>query len=136
MYAALYVFVSGPAYHGGEAGRVFEDVGSLEHSQQKVKTDNQELKGIQLKAGNVTSFKVSKKYKSRCASCHGVNGRGSVGSNLFGQNADEIYTKLMDYKKGIKENVVMEGLLLNMKESELKELSIEIGAFRTKANNE
>ncbi|MFK7976994.1 MAG: cytochrome c [Halioglobus sp.] len=35
-----------------------------------------------------------------CVACHGANGEGGVGPALVGQTADEIYSKLVQYKNG------------------------------------
>ena len=133
-----YVASNGTAWQGGEAGKIIEDINSFEAKKQQVqpmqdttKEDDDKLKALKDKAGNVAEFKVSQNYRSKCASCHGVDGRGILGPNLFGQSSEEIYTALLDYKAGRKENAIMKGLLIKIDEKELKELSDEIGSFKS-----
>ncbi len=131
-----YVASNGRAFQGGEAGKIIEDIKSFKANQQEVaKTEikNEEddkLKALKDKAGNVSEFKVSQNYRSKCASCHGVDGKGILGPNLFGKSSDEIYTALLDYKAGRKENAIMKGLLMKIDKPELKALSDEIGSFK------
>jgi len=136
----------GTAYHGGEHGKVIEDIGTRtaqtatnvdEKSDREKETDA--LKALREKAGNVGAFKVSTKYKSKCSSCHGVNGTGfqngkkMMGPKLFGQTAEVIYKDLIDFKAGRKENIIMKGLLISLSEDDLKELADEIGEFPSRA---
>jgi cytochrome c553 len=101
--------------------------------------EQEELKALRDKAGNVGAFEVSQEYKSKCASCHGVNGSGEqngkklMGPKIFGQNADLLYTKLDDFKSGRKENMIMKGLLINLSKEDLRRFADEIGAFPEKA---
>lgn len=140
IYAMLNTFIEGPAFQGGEAGKIIEDFKDAkaplikENPSQKDSKDDDKLKALKDKAGSASSFAVSKNYKSKCASCHGVNGKGILGPDLFGKTSDEIYTSLIDYKMGRRENPVMKGLLINLDKSLLKELADEIGTFKTKAN--
>jgi len=139
-----WVASNGGAYNGGEAGRITEDIGnrvaiSNTDSEPKAKSDrekeNEALTALRDKAGNVGSFKVSDEYKSKCSSCHGVDGSGMqygkklMGPKLFGQSADELYKKLDDFKAGRKENMIMRGLLLHLSQDDLKRLAKEVGEF-------
>ena len=139
-----WVYMNGGAYNGGEAGRIIKDIGNRTattraDSEPKEKSDrekeNEALTALRDKAGNVGSFKVSDEFKSKCSSCHGVDGSGMqygkklMGPKLFGQSADEIYKKLDDFKAGRKENVVMRGLLLHLSQDDLRRLANEIGEF-------
>jgi len=135
---------NGGAYNGGEAGKITQDIGGRTGT---VKTDNapkeksdrekenEALTALRDKAGNIGSFKVSDEYKSKCSSCHGVDGSGMqygkklMGAKLFGQSADALYKKLDDFKAGRKENIVMRGLLLHLTKDDLKRLAKEIGEF-------
>jgi len=145
----VLTFIRGGAYQGGEHAKVIEDMGDKVAAQSSSFTDTQDksdrekeqeqLRALRDKAGNVGAFKVSNAYKNKCASCHGVNGSGIqngkklMGPKLFGQSSDEIYTKLEDFKAGRKENMIMKGLLLNLSKEDLKTFADEIGAFPTKA---
>jgi cytochrome c553 len=93
-------------------------------------SDKDALKALKDKAGNVGTFKVSKLYRSRCASCHGVNGDGIIGPKLYGQTTKYVYDKMKDYKTGRLESPVMRGILINIDEKQLKLLSEEIGKFK------
>ena len=101
--------------------------------------ESDKLKALKEKAGNAGAFKVSQQYKSKCASCHGVNGSGfqngkkMMGPKLFGQTADVIYKDLLDFKTGRKENLVMKGLLIHLNKEDLREFADEIGEFPARA---
>jgi len=138
----------GGAYHGGEHGKVIEDIGDLKAKQAKAvapeeKSDRDKemdaLSALKDKAGNAGAFKVSRAYKSKCASCHGVNGSGfqngkpMMGPKLIGQSEDQLFKDLVDFKAGRKENVVMKGLLLSLDEKALREFAKEIGEFPARA---
>jgi cytochrome c553 len=138
--------MNGGAYNGGEHGKVIADIGNRTASvvvapQEKSdrEKESEELNALREKAGNIGGFKVSDEYKSKCASCHGVDGSGMqygkklMGPKLFGQSADAIYKKLDDFKSGRKENMVMKGLLLHMTKEDLRRFADEIGEFPARA---
>lgn len=147
---ALMAFTAskGRAYHGGELGKVIEDIAksapakSIEpqHVDQS-KEDEEKLNSLQNQAGNIGEVKVSQSYKSKCSACHGAdgsgmqNGRKLMGPKLYGQSSDKLYKDLTDFKDGRKENVIMKGLLINISEAELKELANEIAAFSSQKNS-
>jgi len=143
---AGWVASNGGAYNGGEHGKVIADMGDRGNAasvQIKEKSDrekeDEKLNALRDKAGNAGAFKVSKAYKSKCASCHGVNGSGfqngkpMMGPKLFGQSADTIYKDLLEFKSGRKENVVMKGLLIPLNEEDLRAFADEIGEFPARA---
>ena len=143
---AGWVASNGGAYNGGEHGKVIADMGDRGNAasvQAQEKDDrqkeNDKLNALRDKAGNAGAFKVSQAYKSKCASCHGVNGSGfqngkkMMGAKLFGQGAEEIYKKLIEFKSGRKENVVMKGLLMPLGEEDLRVFADEIGEFPARA---
>jgi cytochrome c553 len=143
---AAWVASRGGAYNGGEHGKVIADMGDMNTAksiQAKEKDDrekeNDKLSALRDKAGNAGAFEVSQAYKSKCASCHGVNGSGfqngkpMMGPKLYGQSSDEILVQLVDFKAGRKENVVMKGLLINLNEEDLKAFADEIGEFPAKS---
>lgn len=143
----VFTFMGGPAYHGGEHGKVIEDLGGKTAAAKTAavqekddrKKEQDKLKALREKAGNVNAFEVSQAYKSKCASCHGVNGSGEqngkplMGPKLFGQSADKIFKDLVDFKAGRKENVVMKGLLISLDEEDLRTFADEIGEFPARA---
>ncbi len=91
------------------------------------------LKALREKAGNVGAFEVSNLYKSKCSSCHGVNGAGGIGSKIIGLSYDNVTKSLKDFKDGTKKNYVMYGLLQNLNDEELDALAKEIAEFAEKA---
>ena len=112
-----YVFMNGGAYHGGEAGKVTKDISTFNKNKTKIdkpkeksdrEKEDEKLNALREKAGNIGAFEVSDDYKKKCSSCHGVNGSGMqngkklMGPKLIGQNSDEIYQKLVDFKSGRK----------------------------------
>jgi len=143
---AGWVASNGGAYNGGEHGKVIADMGDRTNAASAKAEDkddrqkeNDKLNALRDKAGNAGAFKVSKEYKSKCASCHGANGSGfqngkkMMGPKLFGQSTDAIYKNLIDFKSGRKENVVMKGLLIPLNEEDLKRFADEIGEFPARA---
>ena len=137
----------GGAYHGGAHNKVIADFGdSMENAATVAldeKTDrekeNEALGALRDKAGSAGAFKVSQEYKSKCSSCHGVNGSGfqngkaMMGPKIFGQSAEKLYKDLVDFKAGRKENMIMRGLLLKLSEEDLKRIADEIGEFPARA---
>ncbi len=138
----------GGAYHGGEHGKVIEDFGDTitnattvaapEEKSDREK-ENEALGALRDKAGNAGAFKVSQEYKSKCSSCHGVNGSGfqngkaMMGPKLIGQSEEKLFKDLTDFKAGRKENMVMKGLLMKLNEEDLKRFAKEIGEFPARA---
>ena len=90
------------------------------------------LKALKDRAGNLMAFKVSPLYKTKCSSCHGVNGEGIIGPRLVGKSEAQIYKALTDFKSGKRKNYVMYGLLSKMNDDQLKSLSKEISTFADK----
>jgi len=138
---------NGGAYNGGVHAKVIADIGdgrvAATVAQPKGKSDrekeNEALNALREKAGNVGAFKVSDEYKSKCSSCHGVNGSGEqngkrlMGPKLFGQSTDAIFKKLDDFKSGRVENMIMKGLLIRLNNKDLKRIANEIGEFPARA---
>ena len=145
----VMTFMAGGAYQGGEHAKIIEDFGDGSSRQAAVvaapeeksdrEKENEALSALRDKAGNVGAFQVSQSYKSKCASCHGVNGSGVqngkklMGPKLFGQETEKLYTDLVDFKAGRKENMIMKGLLMNLSEEDLRAFADEIGEFPARA---
>ncbi len=139
----ILTFINGRAFHGGEAGRVIEDIKTI---QQKTKIEpikekdieGEKLKALRDKAGNTASFEVSNAYKSKCASCHGLdasgmqNGKKLMGSKLIGQSEESLYKSLVEFKNGRRENLIMKGLLMNLSDDDLKSFAKEIAQFKSR----
>jgi cytochrome c553 len=142
-----YTYNQGHAYHGGEHGKIIKDFGNSMSNASATKIEEKDdrakemdkLKALRDKAGNAGAFEVSQAYKSKCSSCHGVNGSGMqngkklMGPKLFGQTADAIFQQLVDFKAGRKENMIMKGLLIKLSEEDLRTLADEIGEFPARA---
>ena len=105
---------------------------ALVEDEKKDEADDK-LKALREKAGNIGAFKVSLLYKSKCASCHGVNGEGGIGTKIIGQSYEKVSKKLVAFKTGEKKNYVMYGLLQNLSDEELDTLAKEIAEFADKA---
>ncbi len=145
-----YTFMGGGAYHGGEYGKVIEDFGDTMTAGKTVATEEKDdrkkemdkLSALRDKAGSAGAFPVSNEYKSKCASCHGVNGSGMqngkpmMGPKIFGQSAEKLYKNLVEFKSGRKENVVMKGLLIPLNNEDLKRFADEIGEFPARATKQ
>lgn len=132
-----YTASQGRAFQGGEASRVIEDVASNKNTTvQNIDTKSEQdieaekLKALKDKAGNIAAFKVSDNYKRRCASCHGIDGKGAVGLPIFGQSAEEIYTKVLEYKSKKRTNPIMRSAVAHISEETIKELAQEISKFK------
>jgi len=52
-----------------------------------------------------------------------------MGPKLYGQSAEKLYTDLVDFKSGRKENTIMKGLLIGLSKEQMKKLADEIGQF-------
>lgn len=140
-----YVASQGGAYNGGEHGKAIQDikkttkVNSVVQEKSDREKEQEELTHLREKAGNIGGFKVSDEYKSKCASCHGVDGSGMqygkklMGPKIFGESEEEIYKKLDDFKSGRKENMIMKGLLMHLSQDDLKRFAKEIGEFPARA---
>nr|WP_321265958.1 c-type cytochrome [uncultured Sulfurimonas sp.] len=143
----IFTAMDDAVYHGGHQAK---GIGSFENAKNtdaaiapEEKSDRQKedeaLKALRDKAGNAGAFKVSNEYKSKCSSCHGVNGSGfqngkpMMGPKIFGQSEEKIYKDLSDFKAGRKENMVMRGLLLKLNDDDLKRFAKEIGEFPARA---
>lgn len=138
-----YTAMQGGAYHGGEQGRIIADIkessakpaqpAQISAEEDDAKIEQEQLKALRDKAGNIAAFNVSQNFKRKCSSCHGSSGEGIVGPKLIGQTSDVIYQKLLDYKSGKAQNTIMKGVVLNIDKAQLKELADEIGGFEAKA---
>ena len=100
--------------------------------EKKSKELDKKLQALKNKAGNIAAFKVSKTYKQNCSSCHGVNGRGTIGPNLVGKSKEYVLEQLHEFKTGKRKNYVMYGLLQKLSEKQLESLAAEIATFKEK----
>jgi cytochrome c553 len=143
----VYTFSNGRAFQGGEAGNIIEDMKYMDNvttqtnenqKPEQKNEDEEKLNALRDKAGNSATFEVSNEYKSKCASCHGVDGSGMqngkklMGTKLFGQEEAMLYKSLVDFKAGRKENLIMKGLLIHLEDQDLKNFAKEIAGFKVK----
>lgn len=110
-----------------------DSTSALVEDEKKQSEVDDKLKALRDKAGNVGAFKVSQLYKSKCASCHGVNGEGGIGPKVIGQNYEKLSTDLTEFKTGDKKNYVMYGLLQNLSDEDLDTLAKEVAEFAKRA---
>ena len=119
---------------GGSAPLVSMDSAAAATPEKDTKKEEEDkLKALKEKAGNVGGFKVSALYKTKCASCHGVNGEGGIGPKVIGLSYDNVSKSLVDFKSGDKKNYVMYGLLQNLSDEDMGALAKEISEFADRA---
>ena len=75
---------------------------------------------------------LSKNFRVKCSACHSDYANGVVGPSLLGKSSDEIFNSIDDFKSGKKSNPLMDGLISQMEEAEIRELADEIYAFNQK----
>ncbi len=76
--------------------------------------------------------KLSKDFIIHCSACHDDYANGIIGPSLLDKNATFIYGRLMAYKNGSKNNVLMKDLVSRMSDERLKSLADEIAKFNEK----
>jgi len=123
---------SAGAVSGSSAPLVSMDSAAVSDKDTK-KEGEDKLKALKEKAGNVGGFKVSALYKTKCASCHGVNGEGGIGPKVIGLDYEKVSISLKDFKSGAKKNYVMYGLLQNLSDEDMDALAKEIADFADRA---
>lgn len=136
-----YTASQGRAFQGGESAKVIENIGNKQTQATQQATpehkndrdiEAEKLKALKDKAGNVATFKVSDNYKRKCASCHGIDGKGAVGLPIFGQAASEIYGKLNEYKEGKRTSPIMRSAIMHLSDADFKELAQEVSEFKAR----
>jgi cytochrome c553 len=140
----IFTFLTGRAFQGGEAGNIIQDMKYMDNATTNTSTkeqkdeDQEKLNALRDKAGNAAMFEVSNEYKSKCSSCHGVDGSGMqngkklMGPKLIGQEESVLYKDLVNFKDGRKENLIMKGLLIHLEDEDLKNFAKEIAGFKAK----
>lgn len=71
----------------------------------------------------------SKNFIIKCSACHNDYANGVIGPSLLGKDSDYIFDKIAAFKTGAKKNVLMEGLISQMDDKEIRELANEINQF-------
>lgn len=75
---------------------------------------------------------LSKNFIVKCSSCHDDYANGIIGPSLLHKDGEFIYNTLMAYKTKQKANILMQDLVKNLKEKELKSIAYEIAKFNEK----
>lgn len=75
---------------------------------------------------------LSKHFRVKCSACHSDYANGVVGPSLLEKTSDEIFNNIADFKSGKKNNPLMDGLISQMEDSEIRELADEIYIFNQK----
>ncbi len=73
--------------------------------------------------------KLSKDFIVRCSPCHDDYANGVIGPSLLDKNGTFIYNKLIAFKTGKEQNVLMKELVSQIDDSKLKSIAYEIAAF-------
>ena len=71
---------------------------------------------------------------SLCAACHGADGNSPIPANpsLAGQHSSYIYKQLTDYKAGRRKNPVMNGIVANLSDDDMRNLAAYFAAQKPK----
>ena len=71
---------------------------------------------------------------SLCAACHGADGNSPIPANpsLAGQHSGYIYKQLTDYKAGRRKNPVMNGIVANLSDDDMRNLAAYFAAQKPK----
>jgi cytochrome c553 len=71
---------------------------------------------------------------SVCAACHGADGNSPIPANpsLAGQHSNYLYKQLTDYKAGRRKNPVMNGMVANLSDDDMRNLAAYFAAQRPK----
>lgn len=76
--------------------------------------------------------KLSKTFIIKCSACHSDYANGVIGPSLLGKSSNEIFNNIQAFKSGEKSNVLMDGLISQMKDIEIRALADEIYTFNEK----
>ena len=73
--------------------------------------------------------KLSKTFRVKCSACHDDYANGIIGPSLLSRDSDYIFNQIADFKTGKKSNPLMDGLIKQMSEEEIRTLADEIYEF-------
>ncbi|HTS55759.1 MAG TPA: c-type cytochrome [Burkholderiales bacterium] len=75
--------------------------------------------------GRGDAAKAQSTVTAVCAACHGVDGNSQVPTNpsLAGQHFSYIYKQLTDYKAGRRKNPIMNGIVANLSDEDMRDLA-------------
>ena len=80
------------------------------------------------RVNNVLKF-FSKNFIVKCSACHNDYANGIIGPSLLGKDANYIFDKIAAFKTGKSKNVLMDGLISQMDDKEIREIADEIYQF-------
>jgi cytochrome c553 len=72
---------------------------------------------------------LSLSFKIKCSACHDDYANGVIGPSLLGRDSNYIYDKIIAFKNGKKSNPLMNDLIKNMDNKEIKDIAIQIYNF-------
>jgi cytochrome c553 len=78
--------------------------------------------------------RLSKEFIVKCSACHNDYANGVIGPSLLGKNSEYIFNKIAEFKKDSSKNVLMNGLISQMDDEEIRRLSDEIYEFNKMIN--
>lgn len=73
--------------------------------------------------------KLSKEFIVKCSACHNDYANGIIGPSLLDKDSDFIFNSIMKFKKDKNANVLMNGLVKQMDDEEIRSLANEIFEF-------
>lgn len=77
---------------------------------------------------------LSKEFIVKCSACHNDYANGVIGPSLLGKDSEFIFNKIAEFKKDSSKNVLMNGLISQMDDEEIRRLSDEIYEFNKMIN--
>jgi cytochrome c553 len=75
------------------------------------------------------SKRLSKNYFLKCSACHDDYANGVIGPSLLTKSSDEIFNMIKSYKTNTKNNILMQYLVSQMEDGEIRSLADEIASF-------
>ena len=73
--------------------------------------------------------RLSRDFIIKCSPCHDDYANGVIGPSLLGKSGEYIYERIMDFKSGKKQNVLMRELVAKIDDTKLKQIADEIAEF-------
>ncbi|WP_246032256.1 c-type cytochrome [Sulfurimonas crateris] len=77
---------------------------------------------------------LSKEFIVKCSACHNDYANGVIGPSLLGKDSGYIFNKIAEFKKDSSKNVLMNGLISQMDDEEIRKLANEIYEFNKMIN--
>jgi len=75
---------------------------------------------------------LSKDFIVKCSACHNDYANGIIGPSLLDKSEHTIFSTIMKYKNDEKKNVLMNDLVKNMSDEEIKSIAGDISQFNEK----